>query len=75
MSEINDTLRGLVAGAAEHAVNGNDCLLAAATASLVVAMTSDGLVDCADARVYRSIMETMIQSGILRIDRSQLVDL
>ncbi len=64
-----DTLSALVEGAAKYSIDNDDGRIGMATANLVVAMKSDGLIEAGDARTYQAIMEILVESGVLNPSR------
>ncbi len=69
MSAIIETLAALVDGATRYSINNDQEKVGLATANLVVAMKSDGLIEARDARTYQAIMEILVESGVLNPSR------
>mgnify|MGYP001285226224 CR=1 FL=1 len=69
MSAIIETLATLVDGAARYAIENDQGKIGLATANLVVAMESDGLIEAEDTRSYQAIMEILVESGVLNLSR------
>ena len=69
MSAIIETLATLVDDAARYSINNEQEKVGLATANLVVAMESDGLIEARDARTYKAIMEVLLESGVLNLSR------
>lgn len=67
MGEISRTIGTLVEVAAKHSVDNDDGRIGLATANLVVAMKSDGLIEAGNAHTYQAIMEILVESGLLTL--------
>jgi hypothetical protein len=65
--EVTEMLTRLVEEAAKHSINNHDMGLAQATAKLVLAMKSDGLLGVDDIRTYQLIMEYQVESGAIKL--------
>jgi hypothetical protein len=67
--EITEMLTHLVRKAANHSTDSHDMGLAQATAKLVLAMKSEGLIEVDDTRTYRLIMENLVETGAIKLSR------
>ncbi len=60
-------LTDLVKEAAKHSIDNHEERLDQATANLVVAMTSDSLIEERDARAFQLIMENLVETGAIKL--------